>query len=68
MFRHRPARLNVGTKFAVLACALAAIVVASFMLAVTHSAGEQVDAHALARIESENRSIGTMIALYDNTQ
>jgi methyl-accepting chemotaxis protein len=65
MLRNRLARLNVGTKFAVLACALSAVVVASFTLAVTHSAGEQVDAHALARVESQNRSIGTMIGLYD---
>jgi methyl-accepting chemotaxis protein len=65
MLRLRLGRLNVGTKFAALACALAAIVVAAFTLAVTRSAGEQVDAHALARVESENRSIGTMIGLYD---
>ncbi|CDY75063.1 Methyl-accepting chemotaxis protein I (serine chemoreceptor protein) [Caballeronia glathei] len=58
-------RANVGTKFAVLACALAALIVASFTIAVTRSAGEQVDAHALARVESDNRSIATMIGLYN---
>ncbi|VXB06445.1 Methyl-accepting chemotaxis sensory transducer [Burkholderia sp. 8Y] len=58
-------RANAGTQFAILACTLAAIVVASFTLAVTRSAGEQVDAHALARVESDNRSIVTMIRLYD---
>ena len=57
--------MNVGTKFAVLACVLAAIVVASFTLAVTRSAGEQIDAHALARVENDNRAIVTMIGLYD---
>ncbi|WP_250474555.1 methyl-accepting chemotaxis protein [Caballeronia sp. GAFFF1] len=57
--------MNAGTQFAVLACTLAAIVVACFTLAVTRSAGEQVDAHALARVESDNRSIVTMIRLYD---
>jgi methyl-accepting chemotaxis protein len=65
MLRHRLARLNIGTQFAVFACALAALVVAAFTLAVTRSAGEQIDSHALARVESENRSIATMIALYD---
>ncbi|KDR36876.1 methyl-accepting chemotaxis protein [Caballeronia grimmiae] len=59
------ARASVGTKFAALACALAAVVVAAFTLAVTRSAGEQIDAHALARVESQNRSIATMIGLYD---
>ncbi|WP_250535853.1 methyl-accepting chemotaxis protein [Caballeronia sp. AZ10_KS36] len=66
MLFQRLARMNAGTKFAVLACTLAAIVVASFTLAVTRSAGEQVDAHALARVESDNRSIVTMIRLYDS--
>jgi methyl-accepting chemotaxis protein len=66
MFRNRLARLNAGTKFAIVACALAALVVASFTLAVTHSAGEQVDSHALARVDSQNRSIATMIGLYDD--
>ncbi|WP_250516778.1 methyl-accepting chemotaxis protein [Caballeronia sp. INDeC2] len=59
------ARMNVGTKFAVLACALTAVVVAFFTIAVTRSAGEQIDEHALVRVESENRSIATMIGLYD---
>ncbi|WP_250455719.1 methyl-accepting chemotaxis protein [Caballeronia sp. ATUFL_M2_KS44] len=59
------ARTNVGAKFAAIACALAAIVVASFTLAVTRSAGDQIDAHAIARVESDNRSIVTMIGLYD---
>ncbi|WP_244817337.1 methyl-accepting chemotaxis protein [Caballeronia sp. Lep1P3] len=66
MLHIRLARTNVGTKFAVIACALAAIVVASFTLAVTHTAGEQVSAHALARVESDNRAIVTMIGLYDS--
>ncbi|MDR5856069.1 Cache 3/Cache 2 fusion domain-containing protein [Caballeronia sp. LZ062] len=61
----RLARLNAGTQFAVLACTLAAIVVATFTLAVTRSAGEQVNAHALARVESDNRSIVRTIRLYD---
>ncbi|QSN64723.1 methyl-accepting chemotaxis protein [Caballeronia sp. M1242] len=65
MLFQRLARMNAGTQFAVLACTLAAIVVACFTLAVTRSAGEQVDAHALARVESDNRSIVTMIRLYD---
>ncbi|SAL41403.1 methyl-accepting chemotaxis sensory transducer [Caballeronia peredens] len=65
MFRISLARMNVGTKFAVLACALTAIVVAFLTFAVTRSAGEQVDEHAIARVESENRSIATMIGLYD---
>jgi methyl-accepting chemotaxis protein-2 (aspartate sensor receptor) len=65
MFRFSLARMNVGTKFAVLACALTALVVAFFTIAVTQRAGEQVDTHALARVESENRSIATMIGLYD---
>ncbi|MDR5816626.1 Cache 3/Cache 2 fusion domain-containing protein [Caballeronia sp. LZ033] len=65
MFRTRLARMNVGTQFAVLACALTAIAIAFFTLAVTKRAGEQVDTHALARVESENRSIATMIGLYD---
>jgi len=65
MFRNVLARTNVGTKFAVLACALTAVVVAFFTIAVTRSAGEQVDTHALARVESENRSIATMIGLFD---
>ncbi|WP_250467996.1 methyl-accepting chemotaxis protein [Caballeronia sp. GAFFF2] len=65
MLRIRLARLNVGTKFAALACSLAAVVVATLTLVVTRSAGEQVDAHALARVESENRSIASMIGLYN---
>lgn len=59
------ARTNVGAKFAAFACALAAIVVAGFTVAVTRSAGDQINAHAMARVESDNRSIGTMIGLYD---
>jgi methyl-accepting chemotaxis protein-2 (aspartate sensor receptor) len=65
MLRKILARMNVGTKFAAFACALTAIVVAFFTITVTKSAGEQVDRHALARVESENRSIATMIDLYD---
>ncbi|MDR5754441.1 MULTISPECIES: Cache 3/Cache 2 fusion domain-containing protein [unclassified Caballeronia] len=58
-------RANVGTKFAVLACALAAAIIATFTIAVTRSAGEQVNDHALARVESDNRSIASMIGLYN---
>ncbi|SAK45295.1 methyl-accepting chemotaxis sensory transducer [Caballeronia hypogeia] len=67
MLRNALARMNVGTKFAVLACTLTAVVVAFFTIAVTERAGEQVDAHALARVESENRSITTMIGLFDES-
>ncbi|MGX7001312.1 methyl-accepting chemotaxis protein [Caballeronia sp. KNU42] len=58
-------RASVGAKFAILACALAATVVAGFTIAVTHLAGEQIDAQALERMDDDNRAIGTMIRLYD---
>ncbi len=58
-------RASVGSKFALLACALAATVVAGFTIAVTHSAGQQIDAQALERMDDDNRAIGTMIRLYD---
>ena len=58
-------RASVGAKFAILACALAATVVAGFTIAVTHLAGQQIDAQALERMDDDARSIGTMIRLYD---
>ena len=58
-------RASVGAKFAILACALAATVVAGFTIAVTHLAGQQIDAQALERMDDDNRAIGTMIRLYD---
>ena len=58
-------RASVGAKFALLACALAATVVASFTIAVTHSAGQQIDAQALERMDDDTRAVGTMIRLYD---
>jgi methyl-accepting chemotaxis protein-2 (aspartate sensor receptor) len=58
-------RASVGAKFALLACALAAAVVAGFTIAVTQSAGQQIDAQALERMDDDNRAIGTMIRLYD---
>ncbi|WP_375508313.1 Cache 3/Cache 2 fusion domain-containing protein [uncultured Caballeronia sp.] len=58
-------RASAGAKFAVLACVLAAMVVAGFTIAVTHSAGEEIDAQALGRMDDDNRAIGTMIRLYD---
>jgi methyl-accepting chemotaxis protein-2 (aspartate sensor receptor) len=58
-------RMSVGAKFAILACALAAGIVASFTIAVTYYAGQQVEHQALERIDDNNRAIGTMIALYD---
>ncbi|WP_087669307.1 methyl-accepting chemotaxis protein [Caballeronia humi] len=62
---HKIRRANVGAKFAILACALAAVIIASFTIAVTRSAGEQVREHAMARVESQERSIATMIGLYN---
>ena len=56
-------RASVGAKFAILACALAATVVAGFTIAVTHLAGEQIDAQALERMDDDNSAIGTMIRL-----
>ena len=58
-------RTSVGAKFAILACVLAASVVASFTIAVTHLAGQQIDAQALERMDDDGRAIGTMIRLYD---
>ena len=58
-------RASVGAKFAILACALAATVVASFTIAVTHLAGQQINAQALERMDDDSRAIGTMIRLYD---
>jgi methyl-accepting chemotaxis protein len=58
-------RMSVGAKLAILACALAAGIVASFTVAVTYFAGQQVEHQALDRIDNDNRAIGTMIALYD---
>jgi methyl-accepting chemotaxis protein len=58
-------RASVGAKFAILACALAATVVAGFTIAVTHLAGQQIDAQALERINDDDRAIDTMIRLYD---
>jgi methyl-accepting chemotaxis protein len=58
-------RASVGAKFAVLACALAATVVAGFTIAVTHLAGQQINAQALERMDDDSRAIGTMIRLYD---
>jgi methyl-accepting chemotaxis protein len=58
-------RANVGAKFAILACVLAATVVAGFTIAVTHLAGQQIDAQALERMDDDGRAIGTMIRLYD---
>jgi methyl-accepting chemotaxis protein len=58
-------RASVGAKFAILACALAATVVAGFTIAVTHLAGQQINAQALERMDDDNRAIGTMIRLYD---
>ncbi|QIE27428.1 Cache 3/Cache 2 fusion domain protein (plasmid) [Caballeronia sp. SBC1] len=58
-------RASVGAKFAILACTLAATVVAGFTIAVTHLAGEQIDAQALERMDDDGRAIGTMIRLYD---
>jgi methyl-accepting chemotaxis protein len=58
-------RASAGAKFAVIACVLAALVVAGFTIAVTHSAGQEIDAQALARMDDDNRAIGTMIHLYD---
>ncbi|CAN7765947.1 Cache 3/Cache 2 fusion domain-containing protein [Caballeronia sp. 15715] len=58
-------RASVGAKFAILACALAATVVAGFTIAVTHLAGQQIDAQALERMDDDSRAIGTMIRLYD---
>ncbi|WP_213776156.1 methyl-accepting chemotaxis protein [Caballeronia sp. dw_276] len=60
-------RASVGAKFAALACALAAVVVAGFTIAVTHSAGQEIDAQALARMDDDNRAISTMIHLYDKS-
>lgn len=62
---HKIRRANVGAKFAILACALAAVIIAGFTIAVTRSAGEQVREHAMARVESQERSIATMIGLYN---
>jgi methyl-accepting chemotaxis protein len=58
-------RASVGAKFAILACALAATVVAGFTIAVTHLAGQQINAQALERMDDDSRAIGTMIRLYD---
>ena len=58
-------RASAGAKFAVLACVLAAMVVAGFTIVVTHSAGEEINAQALDRMDDDNRAIGTMIRLYD---
>ena len=58
-------RASVGAKFAILACALVTTVVAGFTIAVTHLAGQQIDAQALERMDDDGRAIGTMIRLYD---
>ena len=58
-------RASVGAKFAILACVLAATVVAGFTISVTHLAGQQIDAQALERMDDDSRAIGTMIRLYD---
>jgi methyl-accepting chemotaxis protein len=58
-------RASVGAKFAILACALAATVVAGFTIAVTHLAGQQINEQALERMDDDSRAIGTMIRLYD---
>ncbi|MCY0387118.1 Cache 3/Cache 2 fusion domain-containing protein [Robbsia sp. Bb-Pol-6] len=60
-FRH----MRVGTRFALLACLAAAAIVATFTIAVTHAAGEQVDAHAMSRIEHDDRAIASMVGQYD---
>jgi methyl-accepting chemotaxis protein len=58
-------RVSAGVRFAILACALAAVIVAGFTVAVTYFAGRQVESQALARIDDNNRAIGATISLYD---
>ncbi|MGI4984894.1 MAG: methyl-accepting chemotaxis protein [Janthinobacterium lividum] len=60
-------QMRVGTRFAVLACVVAAVIVATFTIAVTHAAGEQVDAQAMSRIEHDDRAIAAMVSQYDRT-
>ncbi|MGI4861731.1 MAG: methyl-accepting chemotaxis protein [Janthinobacterium lividum] len=58
-------QMRVGTRFAVLACVVAAAIVATFTIAVTHAAGEQVDAQAMSRIDHDDRAIAAMVGQYD---
>ncbi|MGI4860180.1 MAG: methyl-accepting chemotaxis protein [Janthinobacterium lividum] len=60
-------QMRVGTRFAALACVVAAVIVATFTITVTHAAGEQVDAQAMSRIEHDDRAIAAMVSQYDKT-
>jgi methyl-accepting chemotaxis protein len=58
-------RASVGAKLTFIVCVLAALIILTFTFIVTRSAGSLVSAQTLARIDDQNRSIATMIGLYD---
>ena len=58
-------RLNVGTRFSILAAGVAAILIAAFTIAVTQITGNAMRDEALDQVDRDNRAIETMVSLYD---
>ncbi|WP_347555858.1 Cache 3/Cache 2 fusion domain-containing protein [Robbsia sp. KACC 23696] len=60
-----PRRLNVGTRFSILAAVVAAILIATFTIAMTQITGNAMRDEALDQIDHDNHGIETMVSLYD---
>ncbi|WP_228978319.1 methyl-accepting chemotaxis protein [Paraburkholderia gardini] len=60
-------RASVGARLAMLSCALVALIFAAFTWALTRSAGNQISEQVVARIGEKDRSVASMIALFDSS-
>ncbi len=58
-------QMNVGTRFALLACSVAAVIICGFTIAVTHEVGIQLTDQAMSQIDHDDQAITKTAGLYD---